>query len=80
MQVNAFDLERNLNPVTRELAQWMAREKLITFIGSDMHGTRPGARRPVMQEGIRWLFDNVDREYALDVVMRNAENLLKAGE
>ena len=50
MQVNAFDLERNLNPVTRELAQWMAREKLISFIGSDMHGMRPGARRPVMPD------------------------------
>ena len=78
MQVNAFDLERNLNPVTRELAQWMARKKLIAFIGSDMHGMRPGARRPVMQEGVRWLFDNVEEEYALDVTVRNAEKLLNA--
>jgi len=79
MQVNAFDLERNLNPITRGLAQWMAKEKLISFIGSDMHGMRPDARRPVMEEGVRWLFDNVDGEYALDVTMRNAEKLLKAG-
>ena len=79
MQVNAFDLERNLNPVTREQAQWMAKEKLISFIGSDMHGMRPGARRPVVEEGIRWLFDNVEEEYALDVTVRNAEKLLKAG-
>jgi len=78
MQVNAFDLEQNLNPVTRELAQWMARKKLIAFIGSDMHGMRPGARRPVMKEGVRWLFDNVEEEYALDVTVRNAEKLLNA--
>ena len=79
MQVNAFDLERNINPMPREQARWMAKEKLISFIGSDMHGMRPDARRPEVEEGIRWLFDNVDGEYALDVTMRNAEKLLKAG-
>ncbi len=43
-----------------------------------MHGMRPGARRPVMKEGVRWLFDNVEEEYALDVTVRNAEKLLNA--
>ena len=36
--------------------------------------------RTRFEVSFRWLFDNVDREYALDVVTRNAENLLKAAE
>ena len=29
-----------------------------------------------MKEGIRWLYENVDDEYANDIVRRNAEKLL----
>ena len=76
LQVNAYDLFLNETDDTRNLAQWMAKEKLISFIGSDMHGTREGARRPKMKEGIRWLYENVDSEYANEVVRRNAETYL----
>lgn len=78
MQVNAYDLDLNLSPKTKELAQWMARERMISFIGSDMHGTRPGSRTPKMKEGIRWLYEHTDEEYASAVAYRNAEELLKA--
>jgi len=59
----------------------MAQEHLISFIGSDMHGTRikkdgKPARRPQMKDGVRWLYENVDEEYADDVVRRNAEKYL----
>ncbi len=81
LQVNAYDLFLNPNDATRNLAQWMAKEELISFIGSDMHGTglKPDGkpkRRPQMKEGIRWLYENVDAEYADDVVRRNAEKYL----
>lgn len=76
LQVNAYDLCLNSKEEIRELAQWMAREELISFIGSDMHGTRPGKRRPQMKKGIHWLYENVDDEYANDVVRRNAEKYL----
>lgn len=76
LQVNAYDLYLNKNDATRSLAQWMAREKLISFIGSDMHGNRKGARMPRLKEGIHWLYENVDEEYADDVVRRNAEKYL----
>ncbi len=33
-------------------------------------------RRPQMKEGIRWLYENTDEEYANDVVRRNAEKYL----
>ncbi len=76
LQVNAYDLCLNPKEATRNLAQWMAEEELVSFIGSDMHGTRPGKRRPRMKEGIRWLYQNVDDEYANDIVRRNAERYL----
>ncbi len=81
LQVNAYDLFLNKKPATRDLAQWMAREGLISFIGSDMHGTRikedgKPARRPQMKEGIRWLYEHTDKEYADAVAFGNAERLL----
>jgi len=76
LQVNAYDLYLNNKDATRNLAQWMAKEELISFIGSDMHGTREGKRTPKMKEGIKWLYENVDYDYACEIVRMNAENLL----
>ena len=76
LQVNAYDLYLSDNEATRGLAQWMAKERMISFLGSDMHGTRPGKRRPRMKEGIRWLYEDVDDEYANEIVRVNAERYL----
>ena len=81
LQVNAFDLYLNPHHNTKDLARWMAKEELISFLGSDMHGTGKKTngkekRRPQMKEGIRWLYENTDEEYANDVVRRNAEKYL----
>ena len=75
MQVNSFDLFLNQNAQTRDLAQWMAEERLISFLGSDMHGLPP-KRPPKMKEGIAWLYEHTDQAYADDVVRRNAERYL----
>lgn len=75
LQVNAYDLFLNKKEMTRNLAQWMAKEHLISFIGSDMHGLPP-KRTPRMKEGIQWLYENVEKEYADDIVRRNAERYL----
>ena len=76
LQVNAYDLYLNQNEATRSLAQWMAKEELVSFIGSDMHGTRPNKRRPKIKEGIQWLYENVEYEYANQIVRVNAERYL----
>lgn len=81
LQVNAYDLFLNETDDTRNLAQWMAKEEMISFIGSDMHGTglKPDGKpkkKPQIKEGIRWLYENVDSEYANEVVRRNAETYL----
>jgi len=76
LQVNAYDLELNGSLKTKSLARWLAKERMISFIGSDMHGTRPGARRPRMKEGLNWLYENTDEEYADAVAFGNVEKLL----
>lgn len=76
LQVNAYDLELNWKIRTKELAQWLAEERMISFIGSDMHGVYNGKRVPKMKEGVRWLYEHTDREYADAVCFGNAERLL----
>lgn len=75
IQVNAFDLALNHNELTRETAQWLAQERMISFIGSDMHGMPP-KREPKMRAGIDWLYQHTDEEYADGVVRKNAEKIL----
>lgn len=72
MQVNAYDLEPELKARTRDLAQWMAEERMISFIGSDMHGLPP-RQAPKMKEGIRWLYEHTDEAFADAVAFGNAE-------
>ena len=50
-----------------------------------MHGTRikengKAARRPQMKEGINWLYENVDYDYACEIVRINAERYLGVEE
>ena len=75
IQVNAYDLALNHHRLTRETAQWLAEERMISFIGSDMHGMPP-KRQPRMREGIDWLYEHTDEAYADRVVRKNAETLL----
>ena len=74
MQVNAYDLELNSSARTRELAQWLAKERMASFIGSDMHGYPP-KWDPRMKEGLLWLYEHTDEAYADAVAFGNAERL-----
>jgi len=75
LQVNAYDLDLNLSLKTKDLAQWLADERMISFVGSDMHGLPP-KRTPRLKEGIRWLYEHTDEAYADAVAFGNAEKLL----
>ena len=76
-QVNGFNLDLNLSVRTKEMAQWLARERLISFLGSDMRSCMPG-KKPRMKEGVSWLYRNTDRDYADAVCFGNAVRLLIA--
>ena len=75
LQVNAYDLCLNMSLKTRDLAQWLAEERMISFIGSDMHGLPP-KRVPRMKEGLAWLYEHTDGAYADAVASGNAERML----
>ena len=38
-----------------------------------MHGTRRGARKPRMKEGLAWLYEHTDEAYADAVAFGNAQ-------
>lgn len=80
LQVNAYDLKLNSSLYTKNLAQWLAKERMLSFIGSDMHGTRPGKRGPKLKEGLQWLYDHTDEAYADAVAFGNAEKLFRLRE
>ena len=77
IQVNAYDLCLNPSEETRGAAQFLAREGLIDFLGSDAHGLPP-KRAPLLQAGVQWLYGHTDSAYADAVARGNAERLLIA--
>ena len=77
IQVNGFNLDLNLSVRTKEMAQWLVRERLVSFIGSDMRSCRPG-QTPRMKDGVAWLYEHTDREYADAVCFGNAVRMLIA--
>ena len=73
-QINAYSIfdERDLRIKT--FAQKLLKEKSVTFLGSDAHRT---THRPYMiQNGLNYVYENCDEEYAKDICYRNAESLL----
>lgn len=76
IQVNAYDLYLNPKAATRDLAQWLASERMISFIGSDMHGLPP-KRSPKIREGAEWLLTNTDPAYAGQVLRGNSAQYLR---
>lgn len=76
IQVNAYDLYLNQKAATKDLAQWLATERMISFIGSDMHGLPP-KRSPKIREGAEWLLTNTDPAYAGQVLRGNAAQYLR---
>lgn len=77
LQVNGFNLDLNLSVRTKEMAQWLAREHLISFIGSDMRGCAAG-RKPRIRDGIAWLYKHTDKDYADAVCFGNAVRMIIA--
>lgn len=75
-QVNAYDLAENKNEATRSMAQWLAKQQLINFIGSDGH--REDHRPIALKNGVAWLYDHCPEDYADAVVYGNAKKMLES--
>lgn len=73
-QVNAYSLQDAKSEHIKYFARQLLQDKYVTFIGSDVH--RIDYRRYAIQNGIEYVYQNCDAEYAQDICYRNAENIL----
>ena len=75
IQVNAYSLSGESSPKVKAAAQWLLREKLISFIGSDAHRT---THRPYqIAGGVDYIFKTCDAEYTRQICCENARKFLK---
>ena len=74
LQVNAYSLYEERNVAIKLLAMSLLKDKHVDFIGSDVH--RTDHRTYTIENGINYIYENCDEEYAKDICYRNAEKLL----
>ena len=73
IQVNAYSFANDTDMDIRERARELLRNKYVHFIGSDAH--RIDYRAPHIAEGVQYIIDNVDEEYAAKILCGNATQL-----
>lgn len=74
IQINAFSLAEELNPSIKAFARRLLDERKASFLGSDAH--RTDHRPPCVKNGIRYVYDHCDVDYANAVCYENAKQLL----
>lgn len=73
-QINAYSFYDTCDDQIKSFARWMLKEQYVTFIGSDVHHT--SYRKYAVKNGIDYVYQNCDAEYAKDICYRNAEKIL----
>lgn len=73
-QVNAYSFIDTEDKQIKSFAQNLLKEKYISFIGSDTHGT--DYRPYTIQNGINYIYEKCDMQYAKDICYLNAKNIL----
>ena len=74
IQVNAYSFADEADDGIRERARELLRKQYVHFIGSDAH--RIDHRPPNMLGGIQYILNNVDKEYATEILRGNAKQLI----
>ena len=69
IQVNAHSFSDDSDTDIRERARELLRNKYVHFIGSDAH--RIDYRPPKIEAGVRYILENVDDEYASQILSAN---------
>ena len=72
-QVNAYSLVETENHTVKIFANWLLKNKLVSFIGSDMHQTNH--RPPKVKTGIDFIYQHCEKSYADAICFENAEQL-----
>ena len=76
IQINAWSVREEHREETRSAARYLLENRLVSYIGSDAHGAK--RRPPRLENGVRWIYDNCQEEYADAIVHDNAARILKA--
>lgn len=77
LQINAYDIRKNVNTNTRNLTRKLLEDQLVSFVGSDAHGAV--RRAPDLLDGVQWIYDHCPEDYADAIVHDNAEEIIKRG-
>lgn len=68
-QVNVYSLYEEENEGIKKRARMLVDEKMVDFLGSDGHKTYH--RPPRVEAGLKYLYDNYDKEYIDQIAYRN---------
>ena len=74
IQINAYSVVEETNAAIRQWTRQLLEQRQVDFLGTDAH--RTGHRPPNAKTGLRWLYENCERDYADAVAYGNAERLL----
>lgn len=74
IQVNAYSLQEEEDESIKNWARRLVTERRADFLGTDAHRTyhRPPSAAP----GLKWLYENMDKDYADQLAWGNARRLL----
>ena len=74
IQINAYSVVEESNAAIRQWARHLLEWKQVDFLGTDTHRTYH--RPPSAKMGLRWLYENCERDYANAIACGNAQRLL----
>jgi protein-tyrosine phosphatase len=75
VQVNLYSLQEESMLEIKNRARYLVENKYAHFIGSDSH--QLNHRAPKYENGIKYLYENCEREYFEKLCFKNAEDYLK---
>lgn len=75
IQVNAFSFADEEDEGVKQRARELLNNRYIHFIGSDAH--RQNHRPPKVDNGVKYILETTDQEYAMKILNGNAKQLLK---
>ncbi len=74
IQVNIYSLEEESKPDLKERARYLVLNQYANFLGSDAH--RSNHRPPRYVSGLKYIYENCDRDYADNICFGNADGIL----
>lgn len=74
IQINAYSVAEETNAAIRQWTRHLLEQKQVDFLGTDAHRTYH--RPPSAKMGLRWLYENCEKDYADAVTYGNAQRLL----